>query len=106
MTASKNQLSEYADTVKAGSAWYYGDTSSKPTLKQALPAIATSNTADAFLISAWGLYHGFGPITALRKSRGYTWRVEFRSCEAFVVSVVNPYDHREGVKIESQLSIA
>lgn len=102
MKTSQNQITEWAPTIKAGADWYYGNTSEKPSLKEALPAIATSDTADAFLISAWGLYHGFGAITAIRKSRGYSWKVEFKSCHSFVVSVSNPYDHRAGVTINEE----
>lgn len=93
----KNQVDRFREAITAGVNWIRG--LDAPPLRQSLPYCATSDSADAFLIAAWGIYWGRGEIEAIRRSRGHSWRVIFKNSLELAVSVSNPYDHREGIQI-------
>ncbi len=63
------------------------------------PHLATSNNSDAYLITAWCLYHAGKLPKVLHKSRGYSWRVECPGLGSFVCTVKNANDHREGLTV-------
>jgi len=69
-------------------------------LREAMPHIPTSDNADAWLIGAWSRYwHPFG-LDKIKRSRGHSFKVAGRHMGELVVEVIDPYDHREGVKVK------
>lgn len=61
------------------------------------PYLFSSNFADAYWITAWALYNGTRKPSALRKSRGHTWKLSRYGFIDAVVTVDAP-DHRNGVR--------
>lgn len=96
----KNQP-EYMDKAIEGIDWF--NTPNAPDLKFALPYIATSNYADAFLIGAWCKYWT-GSIKSIRKSRGHSWLIINGMSKARRVEITNPYDHRMGIRIVEEIN--
>ena len=97
MRTFQNQ-EDYLQIAKIGATWCL--TPGAPDTKDAMPYLATSNNADAWIIGAWCQYHT-GGIQAIRKSRGHSWLVHDRMHNVLRVNVMAPYDHRDGVVVVS-----
>jgi hypothetical protein len=93
-----NQLNTFQAAITAGVEWIRTPNNA-PLRESDLPACATSDTADAFLIAIWGIYWGHGEIEAIRRSRGHSWCVVFSRSVAMLLTVCNPTDHRDGVQL-------
>ena len=70
---------------------------SPKSLDELCPYIPTSDTHDAYYITAWAIYHtGKRPID-LRKTRGHAWKAEIHGRGECILTVKRA-DHRNGIE--------
>ena len=93
----KTIANEYADVIAQSAADFF-----TPAREFANPHYYSSDNAGAYVVTAWALYTGILRRDRLhefrlKRSRGYSWKVE-HSLGTAVVRVTNDRDHRNGVE--------